>query len=183
MILLYRLIPIYLLIQMPHLYLLVHPFNLRIFYVRYIIIMSTETGRVDCPPVGMIVIDLEHDIRQFIKFHLKQGAGKTITSTELYNLYRESTGSNLSDVKLAELFSKYIQNKRISSGMIWLDYEIASQYNYVPDETAVHRVERIYKFHTNFCSLSDDERKRLVHGLIEKNYFTHFTSGTDIQYI
>jgi len=38
-------------------------------------------------------------------------------------------------------------------------------------------------FHSNFYSLSDDERKILVQKYIEQNYFSHFTSGTDIQYI
>jgi len=38
-------------------------------------------------------------------------------------------------------------------------------------------------YHPNFYSLSNNDRKSLVHDYIEKNYFTHFTSGSDIQYI
>ena len=38
-------------------------------------------------------------------------------------------------------------------------------------------------FHPDFYSLPDYDRKSVVHGYIEKNYFAHFTSGTDIHYI
>ena len=38
-------------------------------------------------------------------------------------------------------------------------------------------------YHPNFYSLPDYNRKLLVHDYIEKNYFTHFTSGSDIHYI
>ena len=38
-------------------------------------------------------------------------------------------------------------------------------------------------FYPNFYNLPDYDRKTLIHDYVEKNYFTHFTSGSDIQYI
>ncbi len=38
-------------------------------------------------------------------------------------------------------------------------------------------------FYPNFYDLSEELRKKYIHNFMKLNYFCHFTSGDDIQYI
>lgn len=67
------------------------------------------------------------DIIAFIASELIHKVGHTIPSKDLYARYRQWSSVDISDVKLAETFGKYINNKRVSSGRVWLDYKFVDQ--------------------------------------------------------
>lgn len=85
-----------------------------------------------------------------------------------------------------------LYNNNISNYMKYHQDDQSVLSSYLIDNDLIYwldeRFNRIWFFwreifYPNFYSLSDEERKTLVHDYIEKNYFTHFTSGSDIQYI
>ena len=90
-----------------------------------------------------------------------------------------------------EMFEQ-LYNNNISNYMKYHQDDQSILSSFLIDNDLIYwldeRFNRIWFFwreiyHQNFYSLPDDKRKTLVNDYIEKNYFTHFTSGSDIQYI
>jgi len=85
-----------------------------------------------------------------------------------------------------------LYNNNISNYMKYHQDDQSVLSSYLIDNDLIYwldeRFNRIWFFwreifYPNFYTLPDYDRKTLVHDYIEKNYFTHFTSGSDIQYI
>lgn len=85
-----------------------------------------------------------------------------------------------------------LYNNNISNYMKYHQNDQSFLSSYLIDNDLIYwldeRFNRIWFFwreifYPNFYTLPDYDRKTLLHDYIEKNYFTHFTSGSDIQYI
>lgn len=90
-----------------------------------------------------------------------------------------------------EMFEK-LYNNNISNYMKYHQDDQSILSSYLIDNDLIYwldeRFNRIWFFwreifYPDFHGLPDDNKKILVHDYIEKNYFTHFTSGADVQYI
>lgn len=85
-----------------------------------------------------------------------------------------------------------LYHKNIDTYMKWHQDDQSILSVYLIDRDMIYwldeRFNRIWfywreLFYPNFSELSDSDKRRFIKNFIELNYFTHFTSGIDIQYI
>ena len=138
----------------------------------------------------MSTLDLA--VSSFVRYSLRSASGEFIRSSDLYERFRTENPiyGESSDVKLAETFGKYLTSKRISSGKIWLDHQIASDLNWSgPDEFAVQQEVRIITISGHVANISLHLLGRAVRNLRvqsdTKIREIRFSTGVDqnLQYI
>ena len=75
-------------------------------------------------------------VQMFVSDALQPSSGAQIPSSELYNHARAHwrtrypKGKEPCDAKLAELFGQVLQNRRLASGRVWLNYRIPYEFDW-----------------------------------------------------
>lgn len=88
----------------------------------------------------------DYHVKEFCRIELVAAPGQQIKASDLYARFRAVYCMvDISDVKLAELFSKHMQSKRVASGKVYLDYRIEYELDWPgPKEDEIKQETKVF---------------------------------------